>query len=167
MRTSDLFAPGVPEYVLEHSVREPEILARLRGETSSHPRAEMQIPAEEGQLLQLLVKLIGARRAIEIGVFTGYSSLAIARALPEEGRLIACDVSDEYTSVARRFWEEAGLSAKIDLRIGPAAETLDRLIASGEKSSFDLAFIDADKTSYRTYYEQCLILVRTNGLIVL
>jgi len=166
-RASELFAPGVCEYVVQHSVREAPLLKRLREETASHPRAQMQVPAEEGQLLQLLVKMIGARRALEIGVFTGYSSLAVAMALPADGRIVACDISDEYTAVARRYWAEAGVSDKIDLRIGPAGETLDGLIAAGQSDAFDMAFIDADKTGYALYYEQCLKLVRPGGLIVL
>jgi caffeoyl-CoA O-methyltransferase len=166
-RSSELFAPGICEYIEEHSVREIPLLKRLRDETASHPRATMQVPVEEGQLLQLLVKMIGARRTLEIGVFTGYSSLAVALALPADGRIVACDISDEYTSVARRYWAEAGVAEKIDLRIAPAAQTLAALIASGESGTFDFAFIDADKTGYRGYYEQCLKLVRRNGLIVL
>jgi caffeoyl-CoA O-methyltransferase len=127
----------------------------------------MQIPPEEGQLLQLLVKLIGARRTLEIGVFTGYSSLAVALALPPDGHLVACDISEEYTAVARRYWAEAGVAEKIHLRVGPASDTLHDLIASGTSGTFDLAFIDADKVGYRDYYEKCLKLVRPNGLIVL
>jgi caffeoyl-CoA O-methyltransferase len=164
---SDLFQPGIRDYVFAHSVREPEILARLRAETAAHPAGFMQIPPEQGQLFQLFVRMLGARRTLEIGVFTGYSSLSVAMALPPEGRIVACDISDEYTSIARRYWAEAGLAHKIDLRIGPAAATLRQLIAQGESGKFDLAFIDADKTGYRGYYEQCLQLVRPNGLIVL
>lgn len=166
-RSSELFQPGIVEYIVQHSVREPEILARLREETASHPRAIMQIPAEQGQLLQILVRMINARNTIEVGVFTGYSSLAVAMALPQDGRIVACDVSDEYTQMARRYWEEAGLAHKIDLRIGPASETLDALIREGRSGEFDFAFIDADKLGYAGYYEQCLQLVRKNGLIAL
>lgn len=129
--------------------------------------ASMQIPPEEGQLLQLLVKMIGARRTIEVGVFTGYSSLAVALALPADGHIVACDVSDEYTATARRFWVEAGVAEKIYLRIGPASDTLDDMISAGAAGTFDFAFIDANKTGYRGYYEQCLKLVRPMGLIVL
>jgi caffeoyl-CoA O-methyltransferase len=166
-RSSELFSPGVSEYIEQHSVREAPLLRRLRDETASHPRAQMQVPPEHGQLLRLLVKMIGARRALEIGVFTGYSSLSVALALPADGHLVACDISDEYTSVARRYWAEAGVSERIHLRIGPAIDTLDDLIASGASETFDMAFIDADKTSYAAYYERCLKLVRPNGLILL
>jgi len=166
-RAPEIYVPGIREYVLEHGVREPQILARLREETASHPQAVMQIPPEQGQLFDLLVKLTGARRAIEIGVFTGYSSLATALALPDDGKLIACDISEEFTAVARRYWKLAGVDHKIELCIGPAIETLDRLIASGSRDSFDFAFIDADKTSYASYYERCLALIRTGGLILL
>ena len=166
-RAPEIYVPGIREYVLEHGVREPQILARLRDETASHPQAVMQIPPEQGQLFEMLVKLTGARRAIEIGVFTGYSSLATALALPDDGKLIACDISEEFTAVARRYWKLAGVDHKIELRIGPAIETLDRLISSGARDSFDFAFIDADKTSYASYYERCLALIRTGGLILL
>jgi predicted O-methyltransferase YrrM len=166
-RTPDIYTAGVREYVLAHGVREPEILAQLREETGSHPLAQMQIPPEQGQLFDILIKVIGARLALEIGVFTGYSSLATALALPEDGRLVACDVSEEFTAPARRYWKRAGVEHKIELRIGPALETLDRLLADGAAESFDFAFIDADKTSYASYYEQCLSLVRAGGLILL
>jgi predicted O-methyltransferase YrrM len=166
-RTPDIYTAGVREYVLAHGVREPEILAQLREETGSHPLAQMQIPPEQGQLFDILIKVIGARLALEIGVFTGYSSLATALALPEDGRLVACDVSEEFTATARRYWKRAGVEHKIELRIGPALETLDRLLADGAAESFDFAFIDADKTSYASYYEQCLSLVRPGGLILL
>jgi len=166
-RAPEIYAPGIREYVLEHGVRESEILAELRAETASHPRAVMQIPPEQGQLLQMLVKLTGARRAIEVGVFTGYSSLATALALPSDGKLIACDISEEFTTVARRYWKRAGVDHKVELCIGPAVDTLDRLIAAGASGSFDFAFIDADKPSYASYYERCLALIRTGGLMLL
>jgi predicted O-methyltransferase YrrM len=166
-RAPEIYAPGIRDYVLGHGVREPEILARLREETARHPRAQMQIPPEQGQLFELLIKLTGARRALEIGVFTGYSSLATALALPEDGKLIACDISEEFTAVARRYWKLAGVDHKIELCIGPAIETLDRLAASGARDSFNFAFIDADKPSYASYYERCLALIRRGGLIVL
>jgi predicted O-methyltransferase YrrM len=166
-RYQDLIDPGALDYVLNHSVREPEILARLRIETSSHPNARFQIPPEQGELMRLLVRMTGAKRCIEIGVFTGYSSLATALALPPDGRIVACDISEEYTGVARRYWEEAGVTAKIDLRIGPARETLNQLIDTGESGRFDFAFIDADKTGYASYYEQCLKLLRSDGVIAL
>lgn len=155
------------DYLLAHSVQEPEILAALRRETAQHPMAQMQIAPEQGQLMALLVQLMGVRRALEIGVFTGYSALRVALALPADGRLVACDVSEEYTAIARRYWEQAGVSHKIDLRLAPAAETLEQLLAEGQANSFDFAFIDADKRGYPTYYEQALQLVRPGGLIAI
>jgi caffeoyl-CoA O-methyltransferase len=166
-RYNDLIDPKAIDYVLKNSVRETDLLARLRNETAAHPNARFQVPPEQGQFLQVIVRMLGARRTIEVGVFTGYSSLAVAMALPPDGKIVACDVSDEYTSVARRYWAEAGLSDKIDLRVAPASETLDRMIAAGESGSYDFAFIDADKTGYARYYEQCLTLVRPGGLIAL
>jgi predicted O-methyltransferase YrrM len=166
-RYDGLIDPRVLDYVLNTSVREPDVLARLRRETASHPESRFQIPPEQGQLFQVLIRLSGARRVVEVGVFTGYSSLAMALALPPDGRIVACDISDEYTRTARRYWAEAGVIGKIDLRIAPAKETLDSLIAAGESGSFDFAFIDADKTGYPGYYEQCLQLVRTGGLVSL
>lgn len=152
-------------YLLDHSLREHPVLAELRDLNRSHPRASMQIAPEQGQFMALLVRLIGARRTIEIGVFTGYSALATALALPPDGCLIGCDISREFTDIARGFWEKAGVAHKIDLRIAPALETLDELIAQGESGEFDFAFIDADKTGYDAYYERCLALVRAGGLI--
>ncbi|HTS51108.1 MAG TPA: class I SAM-dependent methyltransferase [Bryobacteraceae bacterium] len=153
------------DYIRRVSLREPEVLRRLREETASHPRVSMQISPEQGQFMALLIHLLGARRTLEIGVFTGYSSLSVALALPEDGRIIACDVSEEYTSVARRYWREAGVERKIDLRLRPALETLNDLIALGQAASFDFAFIDADKENYENYYERCLTLIRPGGLI--
>jgi predicted O-methyltransferase YrrM len=153
------------DYIGHVTLREPEILRRLRDETSSHPHAAMQVSAEEGQFLALLIHLLSARRTLEIGVFTGYSSLAVALALPDDGRIIACDISDEWTSIARRYWREAGVERKIDLRLGPALKTLDDLIAQGQGGRFDFAFIDADKANYINYYERALVLVRPGGLI--
>lgn len=152
-------------YLLSASLREADVLRRLRDETTSHPRAVMQLAPEQGQFLALLVQLIGAKKTLEVGVFTGYSSLWVALALPADGKIIACDVSEEYTSVARRYWQEAGVANKIDLRIAPALETLDRLLADGQASTFDFAFIDADKGNYEGYYERSLQLVRPGGLI--
>jgi len=166
-RYQGLIDPAVLDYVLKNSIREPDILTRLRQETASHPKVNFQVPPEEGQLLRVLTRMTGARRVIEIGVFTGYSSTAIALALPPQGTILACDISEEFTSVARRYWAEAGVAHKIDLRIAPAKETLDGLIASGQSGSFDFAFIDADKSGYPGYYEQCLTLVRSGGLIAL
>jgi caffeoyl-CoA O-methyltransferase len=166
-RDNNLIDPAAINYILKNSVREPDILTRLRAETDAHPMARYQIPPEQGQFFQLLIRMLGARRTLEVGVFTGYSSLSVALALPPDGRIIACDVSEEYTSIARRYWTEAGVSGKIDLRIGPAADTLDVLIRSGESGTFDFAFIDADKSGYPRYYEQCLALIRPGGLIAL
>ena len=153
------------EYLLRHSLREAPALAKLRAESATHPQFNMQIAPEQGQFMQLLVRLIGARRAIEVGVFTGYSSLAVALALPPDGRLLACDVSEEYTAVARRHWESAGVAAKIELVLAPAKETLDARLAAGEAGRYDFAFIDADKQGYLGYYERLLKLVRPGGLI--
>lgn len=152
-------------YFLQTSLREPEILTRLREETAKLPDSNMQISPEQGQFMGLLVELMGVRNALEIGTFTGYSALSVALALPEDGRLIACDVSREWTDIAKRYWNEAGAADRIDLRIGPALETLDSLIESDEGERFDFAFIDADKTGYLNYYERCLQLIRPGGLI--
>lgn len=155
----------VQAYVLAHGVREPAILARLRDETARHPRAQMQIAPEQGAVLRFLVEVLGARRCLEIGTFTGYSSLAMALAMPADGTIVCCDISDEYTQIARRFWAEAGVAHKADLRIGPAVETLDGLLAGGGAGTFDLAFIDADKHAYPDYWERCVALVRPGGVI--
>jgi len=152
------------EYVMAHNREHPE-LARLREATASHPRANMQISPEQGALLAMLVGLIGARRTIEVGVFTGYSALAVALALPPEGRILACDISDDYTRVARPFWERAGVAQKIELVLKPALHTLDARLAAGQAGHFDFAFIDADKASYDGYYERCLRLLRAGGVI--
>lgn len=157
--------PKLYEYLLAATVRESAVLAALRKETAEHPQARMQISPEQGQFMALLVQLMGARKTLEIGVFTGYSSLAVAAALPEDGRVVACDVSEEFCAIARKYWEKAGLTHKIDLRIAPALETLDGLIAAGECDTFDFAFIDADKSNYDNYYERSLKLVRSGGLI--
>jgi len=161
----DLLLPeNVYDYLQRTSLREPPVLARLRQETAAHPQGRMQITPEHGQFLMLILQLMGARRTLEVGVFTGYSALAAALALPSDGRVVACDISEEYTSVARRYWKEAGVDSKIDLRIAPALETLRGLIAQGE--TFDFAFIDADKTNYENYYESTLPLLRPGGLIM-
>jgi len=154
------------DYLLRHSLREPEALAKLRAETAAHPQVNMQIAPEQGQFMQMLVRLTDTRRAIEVGVFTGYSSLAVALALPDDGHLLACDVSEEYTAIARRHWQEAGVAHKIELVLAPARETLDARIAAGEGGSYDFAFIDADKPGYLAYYERLMRLVRPGGLIV-
>ena len=155
------------DYLLRISLREPGIMRRLREETATLPRAEMQIAPEQAQLLGLLVELTGARRCLEIGTFTGYSTLAVAAALPADGTVVACDVSDEWTQIARRYWQKAGVVEKIDLRLAPAADTLQALIAGGEAGTFDFALIDADKENYRRYYELCLELLRAGGLVAI
>ncbi|PSB03027.1 SAM-dependent methyltransferase [Merismopedia glauca CCAP 1448/3] len=152
-------------YLLSVSLREPEILQQLRQETANHPYANMQIAPEQGQFMALLVQLLGAKKTIEVGTFTGYSALAVALALPPNGQVIACDVSAEFTAIARRYWQLAGVDGKIDLRLAPALETLDELLANELAGSFDFAFIDADKENYQAYYERCLKLVRVGGLI--
>ena len=157
----------VYDYVLAHGVREPAILGRLREETASHPMAQMQIEPLQGAIFRLLVELLDARRYVEVGTFTGYSSLAVALAMPADGRLVCCDVSEEYTNVARRYWAEAGVADRVDLRIGPGIDTLDDLLAEGRENTFDLAFIDADKKSYPYYYERCVRLVRPGGVVAL
>jgi predicted O-methyltransferase YrrM len=154
-------------YLLSVSLHEPEVMARLRGEMARHPLKEMQTSPDQGQLLAFLVQAIGAVRALEIGVFTGYSSLAVALALPAAGQLVACDVSEEFTRTARRYWREAGVAQKIDLRIGPALRTLEALVAGGEEGQFDFAFIDADKMNYEHYYEFCLRLLRPGGMVAI
>ncbi|MEW6354585.1 MAG: class I SAM-dependent methyltransferase [Pseudomonadota bacterium] len=155
------------DYIVNVSLREPPLLKRLREETASHPWARMQIAPEQGQFIALLVQLLGAKKALEIGVFTGYSSLCVALALPPDGKLIACDVSEEWTAVARRYWSEAGVAHKVELRLAPALETLDNLLKDGQAGVFDFAFIDADKTGYNDYYERALQLLRPGGLIML
>jgi predicted O-methyltransferase YrrM len=157
---------SVYRYLLDASLREHPALADLRAATRDHPLARMQIAPEQGQFMALLVRLMGARRTLEIGVFTGYSALAVALALPHGGEVLGCDVSAEYTDLGRPYWEQAGVMHKIDLRIAPAIDTLDALIAEGQEGAFDFAFIDADKTGYDAYYERCLVLVRSGGLII-
>jgi caffeoyl-CoA O-methyltransferase len=158
---------SIYDYLQAVSVREPEVLKRLREETASMSNAGMQISPDQGQFMALLVQLIGASKTLEVGVFTGYSSLAIALALPPEGKVIACDVSEEYTRVARRYWDEAGVAEKISLRLAPALETLDGLIGEGQAGTFDFAFIDADKENYDGYFERALQLVRKGGLVAI
>jgi predicted O-methyltransferase YrrM len=154
-------------YVRELGAREPAVLTRLREATAALPQHRMQVAPEEGAFLAMLVELTGARRCIEVGTFTGYSSTAVALALPADGRLVCCDVSEEWTSIARRHWDEAGVADRIDLRVAPAVETLDGLLAAGEEGSYDFAFVDADKTGYDGYYERLLRLVRPGGLIAI
>jgi predicted O-methyltransferase YrrM len=153
------------QYLLSNTLRESAVLAELRQLTAAHPQARMQISPEQGQFMGLLVQLMNAKKTLEIGVFTGYSALVVAAALPPEGRIVACDVSEEFTAIARTYWQKADVAHKIDLRLAPALETLDNLIASGEAGTFDFAFIDADKSGYDAYYERSLQLLRPGGLI--
>jgi predicted O-methyltransferase YrrM len=155
------------DYLLGVSLREDPILARLRAETSALPEANMQIAPEQGQFMALLAKLMGARRCLEVGTFTGYSALAIAQALPADGQLIALDVSEQWTSIARRYWAEAGVAERIDLRLGPAADAMHRLLDTRQGESFDFIFVDADKTGYRAYCGLALELLRPGGLLLL
>ena len=152
-------------YLLRTGVREPPLLSRLREETARDPMARMQIAPEQGRFMELLVSILGTRRAIEVGTFTGYSALWIARALPPDGLLVCCDISETWTRVARRYWAEAGLDDRIRLHLAPALETLDGLLAQGEAGSFDFAFIDADKKGYAAYFERCLRLLRPGGVV--
>ena len=154
------------EYLLNNSLREPELLKKLREKTALMPSGLMQISPEQGQFMGLLVRLIGIRRILEIGVFTGYSSLAMALALPEDGTIVACDISEEYTRTARKYWKEANVDARIQLKIGPANETLQELSQDDKLEPFDLVFIDADKGNYSNYYEAGLSLLRKGGLIL-
>jgi predicted O-methyltransferase YrrM len=158
--------PDVQTYLVEHGTREPEILRRLREETAMLPQHDMQIAPEQGSFLALLVELIGAKRCIELGTFTGYSSLVVALAMPSDGQIVCCDLSEEWTSVARRYWTEAGVADRVDLRLGPALKTLDELIAGGASGTFDFAFIDAAKREYPDYHERIVRLLRQGGLAV-
>ncbi|MFO0989216.1 MAG: class I SAM-dependent methyltransferase [Alphaproteobacteria bacterium] len=153
------------DYILANGLREHPAQKALRAATARMPMGGMQIGAPQGALMALLAQAIGATRCIEIGVFTGYSALSVALALPPEGRIVACDVSEDYTAVGRRFWARAGVAGKIDLRLGPAVETVDALLEAGEAGRFDFAFIDADKTNYDAYYEGCLKLLRPGGIV--
>lgn len=158
---------GVLDYLAQVGVREDGVLTKCRTETAALPNAMMQISPEQGGFMQMLVRLVRAHRCIEVGVFTGYSSLAVALALPADGHITALDVSEEYTSRARKYWKEAGVDKMIDLRLAPAAESLHALIEAGAAGSYDFAFIDADKTGYDFYYESCLELLRPGGLIAI
>jgi caffeoyl-CoA O-methyltransferase len=159
--------PDLTNYIRQVALREPEVLRRKREGTDAHPRASMQTAPEQGQLLHLLVRLAGARKTLEVGVFLGYSSTWVALALPEGGKVIACDQSDEYTAQARQLWRAAGVEDKIELRLGPALDTLDALIAEGNGATFDFAFLDADKANYANYYDRAMVLVRPGGLIAI
>lgn len=163
---STLVTDSLYDYILANSLRESAVLQQLREETAKHSLANMQISPEQGQFMALLVELTGARNILEIGVFTGYSSTSLALALPADGKLTACDISKKHTEVARRYWELAGVAHKVDLRLGPALDTLDNLLAEGLAGSYDLAFIDADKGNYDGYYERSLSLLRQGGLIL-
>lgn len=154
-------------YIRDMSMKEPEAFIRLREMTATMPLAEMQVPIEEGQLLALLLRLMGARRTLEIGVFTGYSTLWTASALPSDGRVVACEINPDYAAIARKFWQEAGVSAKIELRLGPASRTMRDLLEDTSTEPFDFVFIDADKPSYLEYYELSLRLLRRGGLIAI
>ena len=162
-----LLPEDVERYVAVEMTRESPLQQRLREETHALPMGMMQIGADQGALLKLLVRTVGAQRAVEIGTFTGYSALAVASALPADGKLVCCDINDEWTRIGKRYWEEAGVAARIDLRLGPALVTLDALLREYGAGSFDFAFIDADKSNYDGYYETCLKLVRVGGLILL
>lgn len=153
-------------YIRQVTLREPEALRRLREETEEHPQASMQTSPEQGQFLHLMALISGARKALEVGVFMGYSSTWVALALPPDGKVVACDRSAEYTTRARQTWREAGVEDRIDLRLGPALGTLDALIAGGQSGTFDFAFIDADKSNYENYYERALVLLRKGGVIL-
>ena len=157
----------VYQYLLEHTLREHPAQVALREATRTHPYAMMQISPEQGQFMALLIRLINAHRTIEIGVFTGYSALSVALALPDDGKLLACDISDEFTRVGVPHWQAAGVAHKIDLQLAPALSTLDARINAGEQGQYDFAFIDADKSGYDAYYERCLKLLRPGGLIAI
>jgi len=165
-KTLDL-TPQLHDYLLAHSLREHPVLAALREETAGVKHAGMQIGPEQGQFMALLVQMLGARNTIEIGVYTGYSSLAVALALPEDGRVVACDVNEEWTAIARRYWEKAGVAHKVDLRLAAASRTLEQLLREGGAGRYDFAFIDADKPNYAKYFEQCMQLVRSGGVIAI
>lgn len=160
------FSKGLRDYILS-SLREPEVLKRLREETRRDPNAIMQIPPEQGQFMSFLVKALGARKTLEIGTYTGYSTLCVALALPHDGRVVACDINEGWASVGRKYWQEAGVEQKIDFRLGPALRTLESLIEFGEAGRFDFAFIDADKGNYDQYYEKSLSLLRPGGVIAI
>ena len=161
------YTTNLREYLWEKGMEEHPALTELRLETAKLPQSMMQICPEQGALMANLIRLMSAKKTIEIGTFTGYSTLAVALALPEEGEIIACDISEEWTALGKKKWEQAGVAHKINLRLAPAVDTLDALLADGQESSFDFAFIDADKANYPAYYEKCLKLVRKGGVIAI
>ena len=163
-RTTPLVDP-LYEYFIANSLREPPVLAELRAETAKLPMANMQIAPEQGQFMGFLIELMGAKHSIEVGTFTGYSALCVALAMAPDGRVVACDINPEWTAIGRRYWAKAGVAEKIDLRLAPALQTLDALLAQGRAGTFDFAFIDADKTGYDAYYERILTLLRTGGVL--
>jgi predicted O-methyltransferase YrrM len=167
MNTSWTIDTKVLDYLRQHSIREAGALQQLREETAKLPMAVMQIAPEQGAFMQLLVKLLNAKNTIEVGVFTGYSTLATALALPDDGKIVACDISEEWTSIGKIYWKQAGVAHKIDLHLRPATETLDQLIKAGKQNTFDFAFIDGDKVNYPNYYERCLTLLRKGGLLAI
>ena len=166
-RTHTPLTDELSDYLSEITLREPDVLRRQREASAQHPQASMQTAPEQGQFLDLMIRLTGAKKTLEVGVFLGYSSTCVALALPPDGKIIACDRSEEYTAQARQMWAAAGVTGKIELRLGPAVNTLDVLIAEGHAGSFDFAFIDADKANYANYYERAMVLVRTGGLIAI
>jgi len=164
-RTDTPITETLAAYIRRNTLREPEALRRLRETSADHPHASMQISPEQGQFLHVLARLIGARKTLEVGVFMGYSSSWVALALPEGGKVVACDINEEYAAIAKRTWQETGVQHSIDFRLGPALKSLDALLADGQAGTFDFAFIDADKSNYANYYERALALVRPGGLI--
>ena len=161
------YTSSLRQYVWQYGLREHPALKELRTETEKLPSSMMQICPEQGALMGNLIRLIAAKKTIEVGTYTGYSAMTVALALPDDGEVVACDVSEEWTSVAKKAWEKAGIANKIDLQLAPASNTLDALLAEGKEGSFDFAFIDADKTNYQIYYELCLKLIRQGGVIVI
>ncbi len=168
MEKSDIqISKGLYEYMLSVSLREQDVLRRLREVTAKDPSAIMQIPPEQGQFMALLVKMLGAKKTLEIGTYTGYSTLSVALAMPDNSTTITCDINSEWTNIGKKYWKESGVENKIDLRIGPALDTLDGLISDGQENTFDFSFIDADKINYDGYYERSLKLLRSGGLIAI
>ena len=158
---------SIYSYLLENSLRELPVLKKLREETQKMPLGRMQISPDQGQFMAMLVRLIVPKKIVEVGTFTGYSSLVMALSLPENGKIVACDISEKFTRKARRFWKEAGVADKIELRLGHARETLEMMLNEGLSETFDMAFIDADKENYKIYFEKCLELLRPGGLILI